>query len=219
MGGLRHPGMYALAALAGFVAGCVVASRTPIARWELRTTVWINDAPDIVADVLYLPMQLGTLAACFLVALLIVVFRRDWLLAAATVVVGFVAWSGAKFVKSVVERGRPRQYLPDILVHEGTGDGLGFISGHSAVVAALAVMAMAALPNRLRPLSFVLVLVVGVTRIVFGVHLPADVIGGWCFGVLLALGGLWVVDRIHQRLVAAAEVGEDSPLVPAVTRD
>jgi hypothetical protein len=51
--------------------------------------------------------------------------RRDWLLAGATVLTGFVAWFAAKGVKEVFERGRPLRYLPEIVVREGRAPGSG----------------------------------------------------------------------------------------------
>jgi undecaprenyl-diphosphatase len=201
MAGLAHPVWYAIIAVAALLLSLVVALQDPVPRWELSLTEWINGAPDGVADVLYPLMQLGTLAAPLLLALAILVFKRDWLLALTTVIVGLVAWFGAKAIKATVERGRPRQYLPDINVREGTGAGLGFISGHSAVVAsAVAIMTMAVLPRAFRPVVLVVAILVGVARVVHGVHLPADVVGGWAFGVLIGMGGLWVMDRVRARL-------------------
>jgi undecaprenyl-diphosphatase len=174
-----------------------------VPSWELRLTEWLNSAPDPIAAILYPLMQFGTLAAPVFVALGILVFKRDRLLAATTIVVGLVSWFGAKGIKMWVERGRPIEYLPNIHVREGTGTGLGFISGHSAVVASsVAVMTMAALPRRFRALVLVIALLVGVARVVHGVHLPLDVVGGWAFGALIGFGGLWVYDRIAPGLAA-----------------
>jgi membrane-associated phospholipid phosphatase len=64
-------------------------------------------------------------------------------------------------------------------------------------------MAMAALPRRWRPLPAIVAFLVGVARIVHGVHLPADVVGGWSFGVLVGLGALGAVDVIDRTTVAA----------------
>mgnify|MGYP001825892930 FL=1 len=204
-GGFRHP-----VAIAGTCAGALVASyavavQRPVPDWELQLTERINDVPDAVATVLYPVMQLGTLAGPAIVAVGIALFRRDWLLSAATMTAGLTAWFGAKGVKRIVERDRPRTYLPEIMIREGDGTGLGFISGHSAVAATAAVMAMAALPRRWRWVPPVLAALVGIARIVHGVHLPADVIGGWAFGTLIALGALGVVDLIRQRSPRAAK--------------
>jgi membrane-associated phospholipid phosphatase len=196
LGGFRHPSLIVGAALIGLATSYLVAIWRPVPSWELSLTEWINDAPDGVANVLYPVMQLGTLVGPVLVAASILIFRRDRLLSAATIVVGLVAWFAAKGVKRLVERDRPASYMSEIIIREGDGTGLGYVSGHSAVAAATAVMAMAALPPRRRPLLALVALLVGLGRIVHGVHLPADLVGGWSLGVLIALGALRVLDRI-----------------------
>ena len=178
------------------VSSYLVAIREPVPSWELSLTEWINDAPDAAATVLYPIMQSGTLAGPLVVAAAIAVFKRDWLLSGATVVVGLGSWFAAKGVKRLVERDRPASYLPEIVIREGDGTGLGYVSGHSAVAAATAIMAMAALPARWRPVLAVVAFLVGLGRVVHGVHLPADLVGGWSLGVLIALAALWIIDRI-----------------------
>ena len=203
MGGFRYPGWYAVLAAVALFLSLIVALQSSVPGWELSLTEWINGAPDSVATALYPLMQLGTLAAPLLVAVGILVFKRDRLLALTTIVVGLVAWFGAKLIKRWVERGRPLEYLPGINVREGTGAGLGFISGHSAVVAsAVAIMVMAAIPARFRAAVLAIAVLVGVARVVHGVHLPVDVVGGWAFGALIGFGGLWVYDRIAPRIAA-----------------
>ena len=199
-GGLARPDLLALGAGVGLAASYAVAVQTPVPEWELRLTEWINEAPDAIATAMYPVMQAGTLGGPIVVATLIAAFRRDWLLSGATVVAGLVAWFGAKGVKWVVERDRPLSYLPEVVIREGDGTGLGYVSGHSAVAATAAIMAMAVLPRRWRLLPALVAGVVGIARIVHGVHLPADVIGGWSFGILIAHGALGAVDLIdHSR--------------------
>lgn len=187
---------------AGLVSSYAVAAQVPVPEWELDLTQWINDVPDSVATVLYPIMQLGTLGGPIAVAVAVAVFKRDYLLSAVTVLAGFGSWFGAKAVKAVVERGRPLEFDADINVREGDGDGFGYISGHSSVAATAAVMAMAALPRAWRPVAALAAGLVGVARIVHGVHLPADVVGGWSFGTLIALAGLELVDLIDARSTA-----------------
>ena len=196
---LRRPGRVAAVALAGLVGSGLVALLRPVPAWELELTRIVNGAPDAVAAPLYPVMQLGTLAAPLLAALLLLVVRRDALLAGAALVAGLMAWFGAKAVKRIVERGRPLAYVSDLDVREGTGAGLGFVSGHSAVAAATAVVVMVAVPPRWRPALVVVVLVVGVARIVYGVHLPADVVGGWSFGALVGLAAVGGAERLATR--------------------
>ena len=197
LGSLRRPGIIAATALTGLVTSYAVAIQDPIPAWELELTRWINDAPELVAQLLYPIMQLGTLAGPILVAAAVGFFRRDWWLSAATLLSGLVTWFGAKGVKKLVDRGRPGAYLSEINIREGEGTGLGYISGHSAVAACAAVMAMTAVPARWRPALAAAAGLVGLARIVHGVHLPADLVGGWSFGTLVALGALAVLDRIE----------------------
>ena len=190
------PNAIALTATVALALSYLVAIQRPVPGWELRLTDWINGAPDALGSVLYPVMQLGTLGGPLVVAAAILIFRRDLVLSSAVVLTGLVTWFAAKGVKRLVERGRPLTYLPDITVREGDGTGLGFISGHSAVAASAAIMAMVAIPRRWRPVAAVAVAIVGIARIVHGVHLPADVVGGWSFGVLLGLAGLGVAGLV-----------------------
>lgn len=194
---LSRPGLIAGISTAALIASYAVAVQDPVPEWEFDLTEWINDAPDWLATILYPIMQLGSLGGPILVAAGIAVFTRDRWLAATTAIAGVITWFGAKGVKKIVERDRPRTYIPGIDVREGDGSGLGYISGHSAVAATTAAMVMVVLPRRWRPLPVVLAALVGIARIVHGVHLPADVVGGWAFGTLIALGSLWVLDRVE----------------------
>jgi membrane-associated phospholipid phosphatase len=193
----RHIGAIGGGAIGGLALSYAVAARDPIPSWELDATAWINDVPDGVATLLYPVMQFGTLGGPILVAAAVVVFQRDWWLGGATIVSSVVTWFAAKGVKQLVDRGRPGAYLSEISVREGDGTGLGYVSGHSAVAACAAVMAMSVVPTRWRPALAILAGLVGLARIVHGVHLPADVVGGWSFGTLIALGALVALDRIE----------------------
>jgi membrane-associated phospholipid phosphatase len=197
-----HPWRIAAGAVGALAVSGLVAMQSPLPQWELDLTLWINGAPDWVASVLYPVMQLGTIIAPLLLAVVMVVWKRDLWTAGAAVIGGVVTWFAAKGVKQMVERGRPLQYLPEIDVREGTGTGLGFISGHSAVAACTALIAMTVVPRRLRPVLVLLAFLVGVGRIVHGVHLPADVVGGWGFGVLVGLATIELMGRLRARLAS-----------------
>jgi membrane-associated phospholipid phosphatase len=200
----RRPLLIVGIATVGLTATYVVAVQRPVPGWELRLTEAINGVPDFVASTLYPVMQMGTFAGPIIVAVVIAVFRRDLVLSAAVVLAGVTTWFAAKWIKKIVERDRPLAYLPDIVVREGDGTGFGYVSGHSAVAASAAIMAMVAIPRRWRPLAALVAALVGVARIVHGVHLPADVVGGWSFGVLMGLAGLWLAGSVADRRIAAA---------------
>jgi undecaprenyl-diphosphatase len=182
-------------ALSALSASYILAVQRPVPEWELELTAWCNGAPDAVAMALYPVMQLGTVWAPIGVGIAIGIARRDHRLALVTVGAGLATWFAAKGVKQVVERGRPLVYLPEIHVREGSGAGLGFISGHSAVAAVCATIAAAVMPRRLRWIPALLAGTVGIARIVHGVHLPADVVGGWAFGAVIGFATLELVER------------------------
>jgi undecaprenyl-diphosphatase len=200
---LRHPWIVAAVASASLVATWISSVHDHVPRWERSLAEWLNDAPDWVAHTIWPVMQAGTLWCPIVVALAIGLVRRDWFVAAVVVVVGVITWFGAQGVKQIVHRERPFAFLPEIHVREGTGNGLGYLSGHSAMAAAVAVVALTVVPRRWWPLLFAVVVIVGIARVVHGVHLPADVIGGWGFGTLIGLAGVSVIDR-HRRRAAPA---------------
>jgi membrane-associated phospholipid phosphatase len=200
---LRHPWVIAAVAFVALAWTWIIAAHDGLEAWERSLTRWFNDAPDGVAHAMWPVMQAGTLFCPLLIALVIGFVKRDWFVAGVVVAVGVVTWLGAQGVKQIVERQRPVGFIADVHVREGTGNGLGYLSGHSAMAAAVAVVACTVVPRRWWPLVMAVVVIVGIARIVHGVHLPADVIGGWAFGTLSGLAGVSVIDR-HRRRAAPA---------------
>jgi undecaprenyl-diphosphatase len=89
-------------------------------------------------------------------------------------------------VKGLVPRGRPDGLLADVIIRGAEAHGRGFVSGHAAVLAALAAVAWPWLGRRGRITVSVLVVVVSLTRVYVGAHLPLDVVGGAALGLLVA---------------------------------
>jgi len=189
----------AAGAVVAMGASAVVALQDPLPDWELELTTAINELPDWLTHAAYPIMQLGTVGAPLVVGAVLYAWRRERVLGVSVAATGLATWFGAKAVKDVIRRGRPLQYLPDVIVREGAGTGLGYISGHAATVGATAVMVLPLVARRWWPLATATVGAVGVARIAHGVHLPADVVGGWAFGALMGLGGLAAADLVASR--------------------
>ncbi|MET1002459.1 MAG: phosphatase PAP2 family protein [Acidimicrobiia bacterium] len=183
--GFRAPLVLLGAAAAVFLPALTVAAAEPPPDWELDLAEWINDAPGWLAGVLWPVMQLGTVWAPVVIGIA-AAWWYGWRRGLAIVVSGVAAWFLAKVVKDIVERGRPLEYLPKINVREGSGTGLGFVSGHSAVAFAIATALMWVLPRWARVVAYALASLVGIARIIYGLHLPADVVGGACAGIMTA---------------------------------
>jgi membrane-associated phospholipid phosphatase len=69
------------------------------------------------------------------------------------------------------------------MVRGATAHGLGFVSGHIGVVTALALVAVPWLPRWGRWLVATATVLVFVTRMYVGAHLPLDMIGGAALGL------------------------------------
>jgi undecaprenyl-diphosphatase len=145
---------------------------------------------------LWLPMQLGSVTAPFIVSLVTgaIVGWHRWRAWAGPLVAGLTAWWLAQVVKGAVGRGRPADALADFSPRSSApSDGLGFPSGHAAVAFALATALVPYLPRRSRVLVFALAAVVAMARVHLGAHLPLDVIGGAALGVAVGTGWHLVV--------------------------
>lgn len=130
-----------------------------------------------------------------------------WLLnkrAALTVAVGGVtAWWLAKFVKAMVERGRPGDLLETVRLFSGeVFGGYGFPSGHATFAAACATILYYQIGRKYRRYLILLVLLVGLSRMYLGAHFPLDIVGGWALGAVVGAGLSLFLGNSHKGLTA-----------------
>jgi membrane-associated phospholipid phosphatase len=117
---------------------------------------------------------------------LVAALTRRFRLAVGILLGGLATYYLAKVVKDIVVRGRPGSLLSDVELRGAGALGRGFISGHAAVVTFIAVLAWPWLGRRMRIAVAAVVVVVCVTRVYVGAHLPLDVVGGAAFGLAIA---------------------------------
>lgn len=176
----------AVAGLALVLATAAAKSGMP--AWERRAYEAINGLPDDMAPFVWPPMQFGSFSSPFVLGALF--YRRDRRPepAASIVAAGVTAWIAAKGVKKLVGRGRPHDFDPETNLRLWTEiDGsLGFVSGHAAVAMATAGIIGRHVSPPVAGVAYSLAIIVGLSRIYAGAHLPNDVIGGAALGVLVS---------------------------------
>ena len=172
---------------AAVLATSAIEARRGHPEWEQHIYRPINDAPDELAPLAWLPMQAGSLTAPFALAGWSYWRTRERDPAFAYAASGFATWLVAKGVKKLVGRGRPYDHDPttNLRLATRTDGSLGYVSGHAAVASTLATVVGSGRP----PLAIAglqaFALVVGATRIYAGAHLPLDVAGGAALGILV----------------------------------
>jgi undecaprenyl-diphosphatase len=172
---------------AAVFAGSAIEARRGHPEWEQRIYRSINDVPDELAPVAWMPMQAGSLTAPFALAGWSYWRTREVDPAVAYAASGFATWLVAKGVKKLIGRGRPYDHDPttNLRLATKTDGSLGYVSGHAAVASALATI----IGSGRSPLAVAglqtFALFVGATRIYAGAHLPLDVVGGAALGILV----------------------------------
>lgn len=162
-----------------------VASRG-VPGWDAALFRRINALPHSLEKVAWVPMQAGALAAPLVVATGLLV-RRQPSAAIRIAVTGVTAWTCAKALKSRVTRGRPGDHIDETQLRFGSADdGLGYPSGHAAVVTTLASGLARHTDPGWRGAGAILVSIVGLSRIYVGAHYPLDAIGGIALGVAIS---------------------------------
>ncbi len=151
---------------------------------ELDVFRAVNDLPGALFVILWPLMQFGAVLVVPATVVVAAVFRR-YRLAVEVAAAGVAAWLLAKVVKDLVFRERPAAILDDVNLHSASAAGRGFVSGHAAIVFALAVLVTPYLPRRWRWVPWAVAAVVGFARVYVGAHFPLDVVGGAGLGLLL----------------------------------
>lgn len=162
---------------------------------ETRVFRAVNGASERWRPALWPVMQLGNGLMALAVPATVVAATRtkpDWDLAVRGAAAAFGGWQLAKGVKHIAHRGRPAAFLDNVQFRDGMPDGLGFVSGHTTVAAAVTAVLAPRLSARGRAAALAMTAAVGVARVYVGAHLPLDIVGG--FGLGSAWGGILATD-------------------------
>lgn len=199
------------AGLAVLLAGAFATSRYPFA-FDRNIIVGLRQwhgpswLPKVAADITALGGGV-VLTLIVLVAIGFLLMQRLWLTALATALASLTGGWAVDLIKGQVLRARP-----DLVPHLVDVHGYSFPSGH-ATSSAVVYLTLAALAGQVtrdraarRYLLIVAVLLVGAigcSRVYLGVHWPSDVLAGWSFGTLWALG--WWTATAQARAAIGGE--------------
>ncbi|HEX6256518.1 MAG TPA: phosphatase PAP2 family protein [Euzebyales bacterium] len=184
------------------LAGTWLARRPEVGIFEIDLFRLPNHVTGVVLPIVYVVMQAGQFLAVPASAA-VAWFTGRRRLAFDLAIVGVGAWLAMQGFKLLIERGRPAELLADVIVRGSPQAGLGFPSGHSGVAAALATVAGPWLPRRWRRVTWVVVAVVGFSRLYIGAHLPYDVVAGAALGWMTGAAVLFVRGAPRHRPDAA----------------
>jgi undecaprenyl-diphosphatase len=165
-----------------FVVGARAARSGRVGSLEQRAFRVVNRLPREAFVPVWLVMQLGSLGGVLLLGAAATSSGRPSL-GRRLAVAGSLTWAGAKVVKYSVRRDRPAAVMDAARILGRAPSGLGYPSGHAAVAATLATVAMPELEPSWRVATWTTALAVGPARAYVGAHLPLDVVGGVAFGI------------------------------------
>ena len=197
--------------LAIVLAGAFATSRYPfsfdrgiiVGLRQWHGPAWL---PKVAADITALGGGVVlTLVVAIVAGFLLV--QRLWLTALAVALASLTGGWAVDLIKGQVLRARP-----DLVPHLVDVHGYSFPSGH-ATSSAVVYLTLAALAGQVTPdriarryllaVAVLLVGAIGCSRVYLGVHWPSDVLAGWSFGTLWALG--WWTATARARAAIGGE--------------
>jgi membrane-associated phospholipid phosphatase len=143
-----------------------------------------NDLPYAIRLPFAVISYLGTIYALLIIcATLSFLKKYYWTL--QIFLAGSIAWVVANAIKMAEIRERPYDLLSNVHLMESKDMVAGFPSAHAALITAVALALFTKEDRHIYWLLVLAVVLVGISRLVVGVHFPLDIVGGMGIGLMV----------------------------------
>ena len=137
----------------------------------------------------------------------------------------FVFVSNSLVIKPIIERPRPFVSHPEFTIMCENAKmelpkNYSMFSGHAANSMAMAMLAFK-FSKKWGGISFIYPFMIGISRIALCVHYATDVLAGWIFGAVVALGLYYLMEMFikNYKLSKGKNNGKDSSSISESTQD
>ncbi len=177
---LASPTAQTIFAIALFALTVFASRGDQISAWERQLSLQIYMLPDFLFTFFYAVTQLGSVYMLAVLPAFYLVTKR-YHVVIRLLLTGTLAYMIAGVAKDVFGRGRPHEFITDIISLDLIR-GPGFPSGHMTLAAALALTFGHYVQTKHYWIPAAWIISVGLSRIYLGAHLLLDIIGGFALG-------------------------------------
>lgn len=200
-----HPIVFATG-MGLLVAASLLAATGKVSSFEETIFRAIHDMPAWLRLFALTVTQFGSAWVLLGLVGLLFIVRKSPRLALVVLGSGVTTYGLVEIAKRLIDRPRPAAILGGVTQRESVLQELGFPSGHTALAAAVGLILWSFLPKKWRWVVVAWIALVAWSRVYLGVHLPLDVVGGFCLGIVVATVVKWYLQSTPHKRKLKAEV-------------
>jgi len=164
-----------------FIVAAWMVSDGKLAEWEKDLFNTVYDLPSWLNPLFLAITQLGSVY--MLMGLSIAyLLKAHYHIVIRLLMSGTLAYLLAGVAKDLIGRGRPIDFMSDLITRDYMVRGAGFPSGHAALATTIALTMGHHIPRKYWWAIPLAIVAVCISRIYLGVHAPMDVVGGFAIG-------------------------------------